>query len=301
MGAAKQDEMVIWTSSELPEVGFGLVDYQTNAAVDRWVKEKVLLASGTTQCTVPKGVFPGEGAMLRAIAYGNELNLAHPPRPADPKAPWEPVWAAKVRVKSVARPDAGHAADGADADPGRPGSGAAAGARGEEGRQEAQGAGPAEGDPRALRRDMALAGSFGGQGCAGWQARSSVRPPAIESETRAMDDSLKNLAQRLDQFAKEREWQQFHSPKNLASALIVEAGELLEHFQWMTDEQSRQLPPDKRDAIGAEMADVLLYLIQLSTALGIDPIAAAKAKLRLNESRYPVDRSRGSSKKYDEL
>jgi len=102
MGAAKQDEMVIWTSSEVPEVGFGLIDYQTNAAVDRWVKEKVLLAAGTTQCTVPKGVFPGEGAMLRAIAYGNELNLAHPPRPADPKAPWEPVWATKVRVKSVA-------------------------------------------------------------------------------------------------------------------------------------------------------------------------------------------------------
>ena len=102
MGAAKQDEMVIWTSSEVPEVGFGLIDYQTNAAVDRWLKEKVLLAPSTTSCTVPKGVFPGEGAMLRAIAYGNELNLAHPPRPADTKATWEPVWAAKVRVKSVA-------------------------------------------------------------------------------------------------------------------------------------------------------------------------------------------------------
>jgi hypothetical protein len=101
MGAAKQDEMVIWTSSELPDTGFGLIDYQTNAAVDRWVKDKVLLGAGTTRCTVPRGVFPGEGAMLRAIAYGSELNLAHPPRPADPKAPWEPVWAAKVRVKSV--------------------------------------------------------------------------------------------------------------------------------------------------------------------------------------------------------
>ncbi len=102
MGAAKQDEMVIWTSSEVPEAGFGLVDYQTNAAVDRWLKEKVLLTPATTSCTVPKGVFPGQGGMLRAIAYGNELNLAHPPRPADPKAPWEPVWAAKLRVKSVA-------------------------------------------------------------------------------------------------------------------------------------------------------------------------------------------------------
>lgn len=102
MGAAKQDEMVIWTSSEVPEAGFGLIDYQTNAAVDRWLKEKVLLAPATTSCTVPKGVFPGQGGMLRAIAYGSELNLAHPPRPSDPKAVWEPVWAAKLRVKSVA-------------------------------------------------------------------------------------------------------------------------------------------------------------------------------------------------------
>jgi NTP pyrophosphatase (non-canonical NTP hydrolase) len=116
-----------------------------------------------------------------------------------------------------------------------------------------------------------------------------------------MKDSLDDLARRLDSFAKEREWQQFHSPKNLASALIVEAGELLEHFQWMTEEQSRQLAPEKANAISAEIADVLLYLIQLSTAIGIDPIAAAQAKLRLNEIRYPVERSRGSSKKHNEL
>ena len=102
MGAAKPEEMVIWTSSEVPEVGFGLMDYQTNSAVDRWLREAVLLAPATTQCTVPKGVFPGEGAMLRVIAYGSELNLVHPPRPADPKANWEPVWATKIRVKSVA-------------------------------------------------------------------------------------------------------------------------------------------------------------------------------------------------------
>jgi hypothetical protein len=102
MGAARQDEMVIWSSSELPDTGFGLLDYQTNTAVDRWLREKVLLPTATTQCTVPKGVFPGEGAMLRVIAYGNELNLAHPPRPADPKAAWAPLWAVKLRVKSVA-------------------------------------------------------------------------------------------------------------------------------------------------------------------------------------------------------
>ena len=116
-----------------------------------------------------------------------------------------------------------------------------------------------------------------------------------------MPDSLHDLAQQLDQFAKDRDWQQFHSPKNLASALVVEAGELLEHFQWLTEEQSRALSPEMRNAVGAEMADVLLYLIQLAGALDINPIAAAQAKLSLNAQRYPVDLARGSSKKYDEL
>jgi hypothetical protein len=102
MGARGQNEMVLWTSSEVPDAGMGLIDYQTNAAVDRWLREKVLLTPQTTRCTVPKGVFSGEGAMLRAIAYGHELNLAQPPRPTDPRQPWEPVWAVKVRVKSVA-------------------------------------------------------------------------------------------------------------------------------------------------------------------------------------------------------
>ncbi len=116
-----------------------------------------------------------------------------------------------------------------------------------------------------------------------------------------MTDSVRHLANQLNQFAIERDWQQFHSPKNLASALVVEAGELLEHFQWLTEAQSRELAPDKRDAVAAEVADVLLYLIQLSSALGIDPIAAAQAKLKLNALKYPADRARGSSKKYDEL
>ena len=102
MGAGKNDEMIVWTSSELPEMGFGLLDYQTNPAVDRWLKEGVLLPTSTTHCTVPQGVFAGQAGLLRAVAYGNELNLAHPPRPSDPKAAWEPLWAVKVRVKSVA-------------------------------------------------------------------------------------------------------------------------------------------------------------------------------------------------------
>lgn len=112
-----------------------------------------------------------------------------------------------------------------------------------------------------------------------------------------MADSLQDLARALDQFAAARDWQQFHSPKNLASALIVEAAELLEHFQWATEQQSRELSADQRAAVGAEMADVLLYLVQLGNALGIDPVAAAQAKLRLNEARFPADRFRGRSGK----
>jgi len=102
-GRGSDPEMVFWTSSEVPETGSGLVDYQTNPAVDRWLQEKVLLAPTVTRCAVPKGIFgEGGGAMLRMIAYGTELNLVHPPRPSDPKIPWEPQWAVKLRVKSVA-------------------------------------------------------------------------------------------------------------------------------------------------------------------------------------------------------
>ncbi len=116
-----------------------------------------------------------------------------------------------------------------------------------------------------------------------------------------MTDALQPLAQRLEQFAQARDWQQFHSPKNLASALVVEAGELLEHFQWLTEEQSRNLESDKKQAVAHEMADVLLYLVQLSSALGIDLMEAAQRKMEINAQKYPVEQARGSSKKYDEL
>jgi dCTP diphosphatase len=116
-----------------------------------------------------------------------------------------------------------------------------------------------------------------------------------------MPDSLQDLARRLEQFANDRDWKQFHSPKNLSSALSVEAAELLENFQWLTEEQSRSLPTERRDAVRQEIADVLLYLIQLSTSLEIDPVEAAREKLILNEHKYPADKARGTSKKYDEL
>ena len=112
MGSNGKEDMVMWTSSELADTGFGLMDYQTNAAVDRWLKEKVLLASNTTRCTVPKGIFGEHGGMLRLIAYGDELNLAHPPRPKDAKAKWQPVWAVKLRVKAVTSGMLGMAAQG---------------------------------------------------------------------------------------------------------------------------------------------------------------------------------------------
>lgn len=116
-----------------------------------------------------------------------------------------------------------------------------------------------------------------------------------------MPDSLHELGEQLDRFAGERDWQQFHSPKNLASALIVETGELLEHFQWLTEAQSRDLSPETLDAVRSEVADVLLYLVQLSTVLGIDPVKAAQDKLAANAARYPVEKARGNSRKYDEL
>jgi dCTP diphosphatase len=115
-----------------------------------------------------------------------------------------------------------------------------------------------------------------------------------------MTDPIRELAQQLEQFAKERDWQQFHSPKNLASALIVESGELLEHFQWMTEEQSRNPDAETRAQVATEVADVLLYLIQLSTALGIDLVAAAQSKLQVNARKYPVDKARGNSRKHGE-
>lgn len=116
-----------------------------------------------------------------------------------------------------------------------------------------------------------------------------------------MNDPLQQLAQDLNQFAQARDWQQFHSPKNLASALTVEASELLEHFQWLTEAQSHQLDDDKRQAVAFEMADVLLYLVQLSSALNIDLMDAARRKMVINAQRYPVEQSRGNSKKHREL
>jgi len=112
---------------------------------------------------------------------------------------------------------------------------------------------------------------------------------------------VQRLRDQLRAFAEERDWDQFHSPKNLAMALAGEAGELLENFQWLTEEQSRRPSPEVLAAAGEEIADVLLYLIRLSDKLGIDPVAAADRKMIANAAKYPVDKARGTAKKYTEL
>jgi len=95
-------DFVIWSSSELPDAGMGLMDFLSNANIERWTNEKVLLPASATQCAVPRGIFAGaEGAMARMIAYGSELILVHPPRPADPRVAWEQEWTVRARVKST--------------------------------------------------------------------------------------------------------------------------------------------------------------------------------------------------------
>lgn len=114
------------------------------------------------------------------------------------------------------------------------------------------------------------------------------------------EDRLTELQRRVAAFAAARDWDQFHSPKNLAMALSVEASELLEEFQWLTEDQSRHLAPDRRERVRLEMADVLIYLLRLADKLDVDLPRAAIDKIALNEQKYPADRVRGDSRKYTE-
>lgn len=112
---------------------------------------------------------------------------------------------------------------------------------------------------------------------------------------------LQELAQKVRAFGHARDWQQYHTPKNLAAALIVEAAELLEPFQWLTAEESLNLPANTHEAVRQEMADVLIYLISMANCLNIDLLTAAEDKLALNAQKYPVEHARGSAKKYTEI
>ena len=115
------------------------------------------------------------------------------------------------------------------------------------------------------------------------------------------DAGLAALRDALRRFADERDWEQFHTPKNLAIALSVEASELLERFQWLTPEQSAALDDEALARVREEMADVLLYLVRLADVLDVDLIAAARDKMALNAQKYPADRARGNSRKYTDL
>ena len=116
-----------------------------------------------------------------------------------------------------------------------------------------------------------------------------------------MDNEMEALRLTVRKFAEDRDWDQFHSPKNLASALTVEAGELLEQFQWLTEEQSKNLSDAQNAKVKEEIADVLIYLVRLADKLDVDLIAVAREKIARNAQKYPVEKSRGSNKKYTEL
>jgi len=111
---------------------------------------------------------------------------------------------------------------------------------------------------------------------------------------------MEGLREAIGTFIEERDWEQFHSPKNLAMALSVEVSEIVEHFQWLTEEQSRNLPPEKLAEVRQEIGDVMIYLTELAEKLGIDPVDAARAKLEINGQKYPADLTKGKASKYTE-
>lgn len=113
-------------------------------------------------------------------------------------------------------------------------------------------------------------------------------------------DSLDDLNRRLKAFARTRDWEQFHNPKNLVMALAGECGELLEHFQWLSEAQSAALPDGKKAAVALEMADILIYLIRCAERLDIDLVDAAYRKIAINEARYPVEKVRGDARRAEE-
>ncbi|OQW93612.1 MAG: nucleotide pyrophosphohydrolase [Beggiatoa sp. IS2] len=110
-------------------------------------------------------------------------------------------------------------------------------------------------------------------------------------------DNLEQLRQQVAKFAADRDWEQFHSPKNLSMALIAEVAELIEHFQWLTPEQSYQLSPEKRQAVSHELADIFIYLIRLADKLNIDLMTATQEKIKINESRYPIALVKGNARR----
>ena len=114
------------------------------------------------------------------------------------------------------------------------------------------------------------------------------------------DDAFERIRLKVREFADQRDWAQFHSPKNLSMALSVEASELLEHFQWLTEKDSSSLDAKTLSEVADEIADIQLYLIQIADKLGVDIATTAMAKIEKNAEKYPADKVRGQSKKYNQ-
>jgi dCTP diphosphatase len=136
--------------------------------------------------------------------------------------------------------------------------------------------------------------------------REARRPGAAIRQTKCngtdimSDDEFQDLEERLRNFAEERDWDQFHSPKNLSMALITEAAELVEHFQWLTEKESTLIQGDKLEAVRMELADIQIYLIRIADKLNVDLLDAVDKKIAINEQKYPVDKVKGQNKKYTE-
>jgi dCTP diphosphatase len=112
---------------------------------------------------------------------------------------------------------------------------------------------------------------------------------------------MEDVLARIRQFRDARDWLQFHNPKDLAVSISIEAAELLEEFQWKSADESRRHAAENKERVSDEVADVAIYLLELTDVLGIDLTAAIHAKLDKNEKKYPIEKSRGNSKKYTEL
>lgn len=140
------------------------------------------------------------------------------------------------------------------------------------------------------------------------KVRSVLRAVPLTSLPTMMDNStagrkdfhLEDLRRAISAFVQERDWEQFHSPKNLAMALSVEVAEIVEHFQWLTEEQSQNLSPEKLAEVREEIGDVMIYLTELADMLGIDPVEAARAKVVINGQKYPAELVKGKAVKYTE-
>lgn len=122
----------------------------------------------------------------------------------------------------------------------------------------------------------------------------------FQGDVKLGNSNLHKLTQKIRDFNAKRDWEQFHCPKNLAMALHVEVAEIAEHFQWLTAEQSMKLNAAKLSQIKDEIGDTLIFLLNLSDKLGIDPLAAAADKLKKNQKKYPIKKAKGNAAKYSE-